>query len=120
MAKRMKIRTSRDGCTSWRCNASGLPHSIAASPSAFRRAIAVALAAIGIAGCGDTALLSVTDGTGPAPTLPAPAVTLIPTVNVAKATGWPADRKPATAPGTTVGRFAEALEHPRWLYVLPN
>jgi glucose/arabinose dehydrogenase len=28
--------------------------------------------------------------------------------------------KPVAAPGTVVARFAEGLDHPRWIYVLPN
>ena len=44
----------------------------------------------------------------------------MPTVNVAKATGWPVGRTPIPADGTRVTRFADDLAHPRWLYVLPN
>jgi len=73
-----------------------------------------------LAGCGDTAHLEVIDGTGPAPQLPAPDKTLIPTVNIAPAIGWPEGRKPMAAPGTQVTAFADGLDHPRWLYVLPN
>jgi glucose/arabinose dehydrogenase len=41
-------------------------------------------------------------------------------VHVVTAKGWPAGAKPASAPGTTVTAFATGLDHPRWLYVLPN
>ncbi|MAF84564.1 MAG: L-sorbosone dehydrogenase [Chromatiales bacterium] len=34
--------------------------------------------------------------------------------------GWPADGTPTAPPGFFVTRFAEGLDHPRWLYVLPN
>ena len=34
--------------------------------------------------------------------------------------GWPAGAKPLAAAGTAVAAFATALDHPRWLYVLPN
>ena len=44
----------------------------------------------------------------------------IPVLNPAKAVGWPADGKPAAPAGFTVTRFAEGLDHPRWLYRLPN
>ena len=70
--------------------------------------------------CGETAKLPVADGTGADPTLPAPNKTLIPTVNVATAVGWPADDKPMTATGLTVTSFAAGLDHPRWLFVLPD
>lgn len=61
-----------------------------------------------------------TPGYGPSPALPEPQVTVLPTVLVAKAVGWPADGKPVAAPGLGVQRFAGGLDHPRWLYVLPN
>lgn len=74
----------------------------------------------GLAACGETSSLQVSDGTGPSPKLPEPNKTLIPTVNIAPAIGWPQGRKPVAAAGTQVAAFAENLEHPRWLYVLPN
>jgi glucose/arabinose dehydrogenase len=45
---------------------------------------------------------------------------LIPTVNIAQAVGWPENKNPVAAPGMTVNAFAGGLDHPRWLYVLPN
>jgi glucose/arabinose dehydrogenase len=74
----------------------------------------------GLAACGETSSLQVSDGTGPSPKLPEPNKTLIPTVNIAPAIGWPQGKKPVAAAGTQVVAFAENLEHPRWLYVLPN
>lgn len=74
----------------------------------------------GLAACGETSSLQVSDGTGPSPKLPEPNKTLIPTVNIAPAIGWPEGKKPVAAAGTQVAAFAEGLEHPRWLYVLPN
>ncbi|WP_095119955.1 sorbosone dehydrogenase family protein [Pseudomonas sp. Irchel s3f10] len=74
----------------------------------------------GLAACGETSSLQVSDGTGPSPKLPEPNKTLIPTVNIAPAIGWPQDAKPTAATGTQVAAFAEGLDHPRWLYVLPN
>lgn len=59
-------------------------------------------------------------GYGPNPELAVPQQSLIPTVNVATAKGWPADTKPAPAQGLGVTAFAKDLNHPRWLYVLPN
>jgi glucose/arabinose dehydrogenase len=64
--------------------------------------------------------LQVSDGTGPSPKLPEPNKTLIPTVNIAPAIGWPEGVKPTAVAGTQVAAFAEGLDHPRWLYVLPN
>jgi glucose/arabinose dehydrogenase len=68
----------------------------------------------------ETATLPVSAGTGPKPVLPAPAPSLIPTVNIAPAIGWPSGLKPVAAPGTQVAAFASGLDHPRWLTVLPN
>ncbi|MCP2073958.1 UNVERIFIED_ORG: glucose/arabinose dehydrogenase [Pseudomonas lini] len=79
----------------------------------------VALAA-GLVACGESSTLQVSDGTGPAPKLPEPNKTLVPTVNIAEAIGWPEGAKPTPAEGLQVGAFAEGLDHPRWLYVLPN
>jgi glucose/arabinose dehydrogenase len=73
-----------------------------------------------LAACGESSTLKVSDGTGPSPQLPEPNKTLIPTVNIAPAIGWPAGTKPTAAAGTQVVAFAEGLDHPRWLYVLPN
>ena len=70
--------------------------------------------------CGDTALLTVAEGTGPHPRWVAPHPTLIPTVNIAPARGWPAGKTPTPAEGTRVAAFADGLDHPRWLLVLPN
>jgi glucose/arabinose dehydrogenase len=57
---------------------------------------------------------------GPHPTIPEPKKSLIPTTNVAKAEGWPAGMMPRAAKGAEVDAFATGLDHPRWLYVLPN
>jgi glucose/arabinose dehydrogenase len=73
-----------------------------------------------LAGCGDTAKLSVDAGTGPNPALPAPRESWIPTVNIAPARGWPEGGAPVPAPDLRVQAFAEGLDHPRWLQVLPN
>ncbi|QEY74503.1 PQQ-dependent sugar dehydrogenase [Pseudomonas denitrificans (nom. rej.)] len=78
------------------------------------------LIALAVTGCGDKSALPFTAGTGPQPQLPEPQSSLLPTVNIANATGWPADQKPRAAEGLEVQRFADKLEHPRWLYVLPN
>ncbi len=78
------------------------------------------LAALVAAACAGPAQLPVSAGFGPNPTLPAPEHALIPTVNVATASHWPDGAKPDAAPGLAVGHFAQGLDHPRWLYVLPN
>jgi glucose/arabinose dehydrogenase len=75
---------------------------------------------LGIIACGERATLPLEAGMGPRPTLPAPNPTLIPTVNIAPAKGWPGGAKPTAAAGLSVNAYATGLDHPRWLYVLPN
>jgi glucose/arabinose dehydrogenase len=57
---------------------------------------------------------------GPQPVLTAPHATVLPTVHVAPAVGWPADGQPKAADGLKVQALATDLLHPRWLHVLPN
>jgi hypothetical protein len=85
----------------------------------FRASFLLVLAAA-LAACGDSATLPLAAGTGPRPQLPPPHRTLVPTINVATATGWPAGDKPVAAPGLAVTAYATGLDHPRWLTVLPN
>jgi glucose/arabinose dehydrogenase len=59
-------------------------------------------------------------GIGPNPVLPQPKKSFTPVLNVAPAIGWPINAKPITATGLTVAAFTRDLDHPRWLYVLPN
>ncbi len=93
------------------------------TPENFRQLIRGGMLAAGIAlltACGETATLPVSAGMGATPTLPAPNKTLLPTVHIAPAIGWPDGGKPQAAPGTTVNAYAANLDHPRWVYVLPN
>jgi glucose/arabinose dehydrogenase len=73
-----------------------------------------------LSACGEVATLPLSAGVGPEPELPPPRRTLIPTVNIAPAAGWPPGQTPTPAAGTQVNAFATGLEHPRWLHVLPN
>jgi len=70
--------------------------------------------------CADKADLPIRESMGPNPVLPEPTKTLIPTVNVMEARGWPEGMQPQPAPGFAVKAFAVGLQHPRWLYTLPN
>jgi hypothetical protein len=56
---------------------------------------------------------------GANPNLPAPAQGL-PTVNPAPVAPWPEGAAPVAPDGFVVTRYAEGLEHPRWIYRLPN
>lgn len=73
-----------------------------------------------LAACGETATLPPEAGFGPNPTLPEPNETMIPTVDIAPAIGWPEGGKPVPAEGLQVNALATGLDHPRWLHVLPN
>jgi glucose/arabinose dehydrogenase len=81
-------------------------------------AIAISLVA-SLAACSQPAT-GPDPGVGTEPTLPPPQATLLPTVKVASAKGWPDDAKPIAANGLAVSAFARGLDHPRWLYTLPN
>lgn len=69
---------------------------------------------------GNPAELSLEETTGVEPVLAEPNAERFPTVEIAQPIGWGADGKPTAAPGLTVNRFAEGLEHPRVLYAMPN
>ena len=86
----------------------------------FLRLLGGLLPALALAACGEHARLPVGAGYGPDPQLPAPNRTLLPTVNIAPAVGWPPGAAPTPAAGLAVQAFARDLQHPRWLYVLPN
>jgi glucose/arabinose dehydrogenase len=90
------------------------------SSIALMALVAAGAIAVGLAGCGGRARLSVAAGEGTQPQIPPPEKSLLPTLNIAPARGWPAGGKPVAAPGLTVNAFATGLDHPRWLYVLPN
>lgn len=89
-----------------------------APPFIFR--LLVCLLILNLDACGDVATLPEQAGVGPHPKLTPPNLTLLPTVNIAPAKGWPAGITPRAAAGLAVKAFATGLDHPRWLYVLPN
>lgn len=75
--------------------------------------------------CGNTsankgAVKSATDTIdNKADTLPAPFATKS-ARNFSKVIGWPAGKTPVAPAGFTVTRFADGLDHPRWIYVGSN
>ena len=129
-ALRQPVRRQDHGFDSFHplpmCRHRYVMNSEASSPPYSPRAVQIAAccAALSsvllIAGCAEPASLPVSAGTGPNPTLPKPADSLIPTVNIAPAVGWPDQAAPRAAAGLVVQPFAEGLDHPRWLSVLPN
>ncbi|HEX8486400.1 sorbosone dehydrogenase family protein [Sphingomonas sp.] len=82
----------------------------------------VLLAAIAIVAClawPDEAKLPLDRVAGARPEIGAPRVQTLPTVKVAEVVGWQGGA-PTAAPGLRVQPFASGLDHPRWLYRLPN
>ena len=102
----------------------GMPATLQPAPShRLARAIGSllpALLAIAMASCRGEAHARPQSQAGQAPALPAPEKRLIPTVNIAPASGWKQGARPTPARGLAVNAFAAGLDHPRWLYVLPN
>ena len=84
------------------------------------RFTAVGALVVVLAACAGATKDPVSIGIGPSPQLPAPNLTLIPTVKTADVVGWPAGGAPVAAEGLKVEAFATGLDHPRWLHVLPN
>ncbi len=82
--------------------------------------ISVLSALVLLSACGEITKQPISLGVGSNPLLPAPNKTLIPTIHIAPAIGWPNVATPIAAAGTRVTAFASGLKHPRWLYVLPN
>ncbi len=86
----------------------------------YVRAIAMMIMCCALAACGDTATLPEDASIGSDPPLPSPVKTLLPTIHIAIASSWPEGKTPVAGEGLKVNAFAAGLEHPRWLYVLPN
>src|SRR5512139_4215531 len=89
-------------------------------PALHRYATVALLLVLTVTACGHPATLPDGAPFGPAPTLPGPQPSAIPTVQIAPAKGWPAGATPVAAAGLAVNAYATGLDHPRWLYVLPN
>jgi glucose/arabinose dehydrogenase len=75
---------------------------------------------LALGACVSASDLPTTATYGPNPTLPQPQTALIPMVNARPAVGWPGGGRPTPAAGLAVAPFATGLDHPRWLYQLPN
>lgn len=81
----------------------------------------LALSIVGLAACDRGPELPESAGYGPNPTLPEPHPTgAFPYVNIARAVGWGAHESPTPANGLSAQAFVSGLDHPRWLYELPN
>lgn len=82
--------------------------------------------AVALVGGGAVALRRMRDGDqapawGSAPAIPAAKPQgAIPTLKMPTAQGWAPGQVPMAAPGLKVNVFASGLDHPRWIYCLPN
>lgn len=86
----------------------------------FLLSTALLVMALPLAGCNEKSTIAAGEDFGPTPKLVEPNKTLLPTVSVSKAVGWPEGAKPKAAEGMTVSAFATGLDHPRTVYTLPN
>lgn len=86
----------------------------------FLRCMASSALILTLTGCAQSSQHSILDSYGANPNLPEPKANLFPTVNIAPAKGWPEGIMPTAAAHLKVQAFAADLQHPRWLYVLPN
>jgi glucose/arabinose dehydrogenase len=82
--------------------------------------LVVGTAALLLSACGSGPALAPERGYGPDPELPAAKKQLLPVMKIAPAVGWAAGQTPDAAPGFVATALVRDLEHPRWLYVLPN
>lgn len=82
--------------------------------------IGAAALALTCAACAEPSAKPISVGIGAAPELPAPKKSLLPVIKVATAKPWGQGERPTPAAGLAVNAFATGLDHPRWLYVLPN
>jgi len=98
-----------------------MPSAFSSTSRPWPALLAGTVLAASLAACGDTAILSPEQGMGKSPTLPAPNQSLIPTLHIAPAKGWPEGTMPTTSvAGLSVTPLATGLDHPRWVLVLPN
>ena len=80
-----------------------------------------AVTGLGLLGaCMETTRLPPGADSGSTPSIAKPVKSLLPTVHIAPATGWPSGRMPLATSGLQVSAFARELSHPRWLIALPN
>ena len=82
--------------------------------------VVLGIAAVIWLGWPDEAQTEFANVTGTRPEIGAPRKQILPTVGVADAIGWQDGAKPTAAAGLQVAAFAKGLDHPRWLYRLPN
>jgi glucose/arabinose dehydrogenase len=68
----------------------------------------------------DKARLDLAQVQGQLPKIDTPRPEAFPSINIAEIVGWQGNAMPKPAAGLAVNAFANKLDHPRWLYELPN
>lgn len=82
--------------------------------------IVIAIAAFAWLAWPDKAREDIAAVSGARPDITQPREQVIPTIKTAKPIGWAQGQTPTAAAGLRVAAFATGLDHPRWLYRLPN
>ncbi len=80
----------------------------------------ISLAALMLSACSPQGSGNPLVGFGAAPALPDPQKSALPQVAIAKVAPWGPGETPKAPPGFVVTRFGSDLDHPRWIYQLPN
>jgi glucose/arabinose dehydrogenase len=87
----------------------------------FFLVVSVGALSLPLVACNEQSTTATAEQTfGPSSTLPAPQSSMLTTVNIATAVGWPSGGKPVVANGMAVNAFATGLDHPRTVYILPK
>ena len=73
-----------------------------------------------LSACGGGPALPPEQGYGPSPVLPVAKKQTLPVMKIAPAVGWADGQTPDATPGFVATALVRGLDHPRWLYVLPN
>jgi glucose/arabinose dehydrogenase len=86
----------------------------------MRHLLTALLATTLLTACSNGSALPTEATYGANPPIGQPQKGLFPTLKIAPAKGWPQGEKPDPAAGLAVEAFADGLNHPRWMHVLPN
>lgn len=78
------------------------------------------LSALSLAACSDDEQFQPTSQIGANPQLPAPQQYLFPPMNIASVVGWKGNETPTVPQDLQIKALATNLQHPRFIYVLPN
>src|SRR5437868_11070675 len=97
------------------CHEVPMRRRLAATATGFAAVLACLPAACALGDANTPPMASPADTVGPNPRIAPVEKTLIPTVQIAPAKGWPAGGKPRAAADVSVNAYATGLSHPRWL-----